>query len=253
VLAQEYNTMRTVEDDYWWYSVLRGLVRYEVGRTAGDMQHPRILDAGCGTGGMLASLRSAFGGAELAAFDLSPLAVQHTRARGFRNVFKASVDHIPLGTASQDAVVSLDVLYHEGADQERAMQEFHRLLVPEGRLIMNLPAFECLRGRHDVAVKNVRRYTPRDVRELHQRHGFTIERLFCWNAWLFLPILLWRQLSRNTRGAPTPEAKSDLKQLTPVLNGLLGVLGGLEATLCRAARSPLGTSVFSVAVKKQIR
>jgi SAM-dependent methyltransferase len=199
------------------------------------------------------SIQRDFPGARLSGFDVSPVAVGHTRTRGFGNAIEANVHLIPCTDLSHDAVVSLDLLYHEGVDQEQAMREFWRVLVPGGRLIMNLPAFECLRGQHDVAVKNARRYSPRQVRELHQRHGFTVERLFCWNAWLFLPVLLWRKMSRKIAGASNDKAKSDLSPLNPALNRLLSFAGEAEAALCRAVRSPLGTSVFSVAIKNEIR
>jgi len=115
---------------------------------------------------------------------------------------------------------------------------------------MNLPAFECLRGQHDIAVKNARRYTPREVRELHERHGFAVERIFCWNAWLFLPILLWRKFSNATAPVRAQDAKSDLVSPPDWLNNLLATLGGRDAAVCRTVQSPIGTSVFSVGVKK---
>ena len=250
MLSHEYDTMRSVEDDYWWYRILRNMTCREVTDLAKANPGLQILDAGCGTGGTMEAMRRQLPDARLAGFDVSVLALEHTRARGFGDAFEASVDCIALADGSQDAVVSLDVLYHEGVDQDKAMKEFHRVLRPEGRLIMNLPAFECLRGQHDIAVKNVRRYTPGEVRELHERNGFTMERLFCWNAWLFLPILLWRKISKTTAKASTGEAKSDLILPPAALNKALEVLGGWEASLCRAIKSPVGTSVFSVGRRK---
>lgn len=249
MLAQEYETMRSVEDDYWWYRVLREITYREISKASGGRYSARILDAGCGTGGTLEFIRKRSPQARLAGFDISPLALNHSRARGLTNIFQGSVEAIALADESQEVVVSLDVLYHEGIDQEQAMQEFHRVLVPGGRLLMNLPAFGCLRGQHDVAVQSARRYTPREVRELHERNGFPVERTFCWNAWLFLPVLLWRKISRKLV-KDVAEAKSDLLLPPVALNNLLILLGGWEAAACRAVRSPMGTSVFSVGVKK---
>lgn len=192
------------------------------------------------------AIRERFPEARLTGFDISTLALEHTRARGFRDVFEADVSSVGLEDASQDIVVSLDVLYHEGVEQEEAMQEFRRVLRPDGLLVMNLPAFECLRGQHDIAVKNARRYTPPGVRELHERNGFAMERIYCWNAWLFLPILVWRKLSKMSANASADKAKSDLVAPPAFLNKVLTLFGGYEAALCRAIASPLGTSVFSV-------
>lgn len=247
MLAHEYKTMRSLEDSYWWYCVLRKMTCLELVKYAGKRQALQILDAGCGTGGTLEVMRKEFPLAKLTGFDVSKLALKHVHEREFRNVFNGSVDRIPLADSSQNLIVSLDVLYHEEVNQERAMQQFFRVLAPTGRLIMNLPAFECLRGQHDFAVKNVRRYTPCDVRALHERNGFVIETIFCWNAWLFIPLLFWRKLSAKLAG-PSPDfAKSDLVHPPTALNYLLSLVGSWEAAICRRFRSPLGTSVFSVA------
>lgn len=250
MLAREYDVMRSVEDHYWWYRVLREITVKETVACLKMAHAPCILDAGCGTGGTMQAVKERLPNAHLTGVDISTLALEHTRARGFRDVFETDVSHINLEDSSQDIVISLDVLYHEGVDQEAAMKEFRRVLRPEGSLIMNLPAFECLRGQHDIAVKNVRRYTPRKVWELHERNGFGVEHLFCWNAWLFLPILLWRTISKRLPKASTEEAKSDLVPPPDSLNKLLTWFGGREASLCRAIGSPLGTSVFSVGRKK---
>jgi hypothetical protein len=98
-------------------------------------------------------------------------------------------------------------------------------------------------------VKNARRYTPRDVRALHERHGFAVERVFCWNAWLFLPVLLWRKASKFMASGSPNEAKSDLVPPPALVNRLLTGVGLFDAQICRAVSCPVGTSVFSVAKK----
>ena len=247
MLEHEYDTMRAVEDDYWWYRVLRAMTCREVVRATAGRSEARVLDAGCGTGGTMAALRTVDPALRLSGIDVSPLALAHVRERGFGDAREASVEQLPCAESSQDAVVSLDVLYHEGVDEERAMREFLRVLKPGGTLIMNLPAFECLRGRHDEAVRGVRRYTAAGVRDLHARNGFQAERVFCWNAWLFLPVLIWRRASRRLSAAQTGEAVSDLAMPPAWLNAAAALVASADAAACRAIRSPIGTSVFSVA------
>jgi SAM-dependent methyltransferase len=162
-------------------------------------------------------------------------------------VFDCGVESLPLQDVSQDAVCCLDVLYHEGVDQDRAMREFRRVLCVGGVLVMNLPAFECLRGQHDAAVGGVRRYSVRDVRDLHARNGFIVEQVFCWNAWLFPAVWAWRQISKRLPSARTESAKSDLVLPPEWLNSAAGAIAAADAKLCRFLGSPVGTSVFSVA------
>lgn len=244
---REYELMRQVEDVYWWYRVLRGAVASDVKALAGDSPSC-ILDAGCGTGGMMDALRQVQPVWRLSGLDFSPQAVEITRRRGFEEVRVGSVDALPMADGSFDGLVSLDVLYFEGVDEARAIAEFGRVLRPGGFLILNLPAFQFLRGEHDVAVRGVRRYTPAVVRALLGQGGFAVVRSHCWNAWLFPPILAWRLLSR-LKGRSVVEARSDLSLLPAPLNAALLACARADMVLCRALRSPLGTSVYAVARK----
>src|SRR3954467_3745420 len=58
----EYERMHAVEDRMWWYRGLRALVVQEIARALArrSLSGP-LLDAGCGTGGMLAKLASVAG------------------------------------------------------------------------------------------------------------------------------------------------------------------------------------------------
>jgi ubiquinone/menaquinone biosynthesis C-methylase UbiE len=247
MLAHEYDTMRLVEDRYWWYRVLRQMTVDEVACDFADRAKAHILDAGCGTGGTLDALRRRNPDWDLTGCDISALAIEHAQARGFEKLLACSVESIPVPDESQDTVTCLDVLYHEGVDEDRSMQEFRRVLRKGGRLVMNLPAFECLRGQHDVAVNGARRYTKKQVRELHSRNGFTVERVFCWNAWLFPVVWAWRQISKRLPSARTESAKSDLALPPEWLNSAVGAIAAADAKLCCFLGSPVGTSVFSVA------
>jgi SAM-dependent methyltransferase len=206
----EYALMRQVEDSYWWYAVLRESVAVEVRARLAGATDGRILDAGCGTGGMMEALRRENPAWRISGLDFSAEAIGHTRRRGFPDLAQGSVNALPYAGASFDVVVSLDVLYFEGVDETKAMAEFHRVLKPGGALVLNLPAFDMLRGRHDAAVKGVRRYTPARMRELLAQSGLEVLRIHCWNLWLFVPILCWRLLSRVSLARGTAAAKSDL-------------------------------------------
>ena len=244
--AAEYDLMRTVEDRHWWHAVVRSLVERAL---AGRLPpRGRLLDAGCGSGGMLAFLQERMGDLDVAGIDAAEHAVQHCHRRGLCTVQSGTVEELPFAAAVFDAVLSLDVLYHAGVNQERALAEMGRVLRPDGLLVLNLPAFPGLRGSHDVAVSGVRRYTACQVRSMLERSSFAVEMMHCWNAWLFVPLFIWRHLSRLK---PEDESRrvSDL-ELTPAwMNPLLAGIGRVDAALCREFRLPFGSSVFAVARK----
>lgn len=232
----EHDILRTAEEQHWWYAVLHRLVLTEM-RTrvpAGSA----VLDAGCGTGGMLSRLDAW----QCCGVDVSPAAVEHCRRRGLKNITQASVSHLPFPDASFDAVLSLDVLYHQQVDEPAALREMARVLKPAGVLILNLPAFNALRGAHDTAVCGTRRYTACHVRESLLGPTFRTDMIHYWNAWLFLPLLIWRGRSRRGHAA-----RSDLAPMPGFLNHMLKLAGHLDAHGCRHLRLPFGSSVFAVA------
>jgi SAM-dependent methyltransferase len=179
--------------------------------------------------------------------DSSPQALERCRARGCRLLARASVNDIGLRSGSFDVVTSHDVLYFEGVDDQRAMAEFARVLAAGGVLVLNLPAFEFLRGAHDEFVSTRRRYTRGDVARLVCGAGLEVVRTTYWNAALFPAVAVVRRL-RKTR-TQTPE--SDLRPIPAALNRVLYALLRLEAAWLRYGPLPFGTSVLCIARKPQ--
>lgn len=237
--------MRAVEDSYWWYRTLRSHVVRELASRLLPGAH--VLDAGCGTGGMLDSLRRHPARWQLSGHDLSPDAVRLTRDRGFDSITQGSISSIPIPPDQCDAVVCLDVLYHKAVDESAALRELHRVLKPGGWLLLNLPAWDSLAGEHDRAVEGVRRYTPDRIRALLAPPLWHIESLHGWNALLFPAVWTSRQLSRLRNQTATGPAQSDLKPLPPFLNQLLAAILATDLAVCRSFQIPIGTSLFAVA------
>jgi ubiquinone/menaquinone biosynthesis C-methylase UbiE len=241
----EHDIMRSVEDHYWWYQALRQHVADSVQPATASFS---LLDAGCGSGGMLAVLREKFPEASLTGIDESQHAIEICRQRNTgAQLQQASVLSLPFPGESFDFVLSLDVWTNAGVDDALAAHETHCVLRPGGRLILNLAAFDFLRGAHDKAVDAVRRYTRTQVRALLEGADFSVERLTYWNATLVPPIALVRFLSR--RRIAREEARSDFRPLPAFLNTALKRLATLELTASRHLSLPLGTSVLAVARK----
>src|SRR4029453_5447906 len=175
----------------------------------------------------------------------SPLATAATRDRRAGCVLQASIKALPFATSSFDVVSCLDVLYVAGVDDRRGLRELHRVLRRQGMLVLNLPAFEWLRGAHDVAVHTERRSTRGGVARLLADAGFTTERLTYWNAALIPVLATWRPLTRLLRfGAG---ARSDLVLPPAPINAALTRLLAGEIRASRRLRLPFGSSVFAVA------
>ena len=82
---------------------------------------------------------------------------------------------LPFRDESFDLVTSFDILYFEGIRDETALQETARVLRPGGRLLIRVPAFDWLRGTHDIKVSTAHRYTSKELALKLAKSGLEIE------------------------------------------------------------------------------
>ena len=241
----EIDAMRSVEDDLWWY---RGLRRHVVNSIEPPHSAFQLLDAGCGTGGMLSYVRARFPEAALTGMDFSKRALELTGQRNLRaELVQGSTDQLPFDDARFDVVLSIDVIVLHGIDDQKAVREMHRVLRPGGQLIMNLAAFDFLRGSHDAATNMARRYTRHRLARLLENAGFSSDRMSYWNMSLMPAVAAVRWMSR--RKAQQSDVQSDLKPVWPPLNAALAGVAHTELAISRHVPLPFGTSLFAVARK----
>ena len=241
---KEYQAIYNVEDTHWWYVGLRALVISFVEEFVSRHASPAILDAGCGTGGMLSALKNH----NACGIDYAEEALKFCRLRGLTNVQQGSVCDLPYADRLFGIVISLDVLYHlEVADDLLALRELHRVTAPKGMLILNLPAYEFLMSFHDRMNRTRHRYTLREVRDKVEAAGFSVRRISYRNTFLFPPAAAVR-LARRFIGDGNKDAESDLRPLPPLLNRMLKNLLLFEnGLISRGAHFPFGLSIFCVA------
>jgi len=234
--------MFAVEDRHWWYVGVRREVETWLDRARRSSGPLRILDAGCGTGGLLANVRTE---AWKVGVEISTEGIRLARRRGIRLV-RGSVSALPFADASFDAVVSIDVLCHSGVEERQAVEEAARVLRPGGLLIVQVPAFESLRGGHDAAVWTKRRYRRGEVARLLSAAGLALRRSSYRNALLF-PLAAVVRLAGRRRHTPRESARSDVRPVPRVVNGFLSGILAVERLFRRGF--PFGLSVFGVAEK----
>lgn len=241
----EYRKLAEVEDAMWYFHALHGHVDRALAANPGA-QPAVILDAGCGTGGLIRRLAPQHPAWRWIGIDLEPAAVHLARERTGHTaaeIREASIAALPLADRSVDAVVSADVLYHV-EDDDAALREFFRVLRPGGVAVINVPAYRWLWSYHDVATHSRRRYERAElVAQLHAA-GFAFVRTTHWNA-VPLPLIVAR---RKLFSAPA--GGSDVQQFAPPVEAAFRAAMALERAWIEGLGAlPFGVSVFAVARK----
>jgi SAM-dependent methyltransferase len=246
---QEHTYAITYEEEHkhWWFVGRRRIIAAFVQEICHrlNIERPHILDVGCGTGANL-ELLSEFGEAE--GVDVSPQAIEFCRLRGLKKVHLGAAERLPNTDASFDLVTALDVVEHLD-DDVGGLQEMRRVLRPDGRLLLFVPAFMFLWGVQDDVSNHRRRYTRAGLRRAVETAGFHVERLTYANLMFFAPTLMGRVLMRITGVRPASEANINIA----ALNGMFGKVLGAERHLLRHANLPFGVSLICVARKTEAR
>ncbi len=140
-----------------------------------------------------------------------------------------------------------DVLEHLD-DDELALKEIHRVLTPEGRLLMTVPAFMMLFGRQDVVSEHKRRYRRGPLARLLEGAGFEVVYASYFNSVLFPPIAAVRLLRRVFPEKDSGNTGSDFDMRLPKpVEKTLESLFSIERHAVGRARLPFGVSILASA------
>lgn len=238
----EYRAMFDVEESHWWF-VARRLFLSTLLR---DLPSSRrvIVDIGAGTGGMIGFLKQ-FG----TVIGIEPNSTGRHLAKKRGIILRAgTAEHTGISSESVDMVCFLDVLYHKGIHDGRALNEAKRILRPGGLLLITDCAMPFLDGPHDRAVEGRERYTlPRFIRKVNHA-GFRIERKTYMYFLLFPVVLLKRLIDRFFVRDAT---HSDVMPVSGWTNGIAKGINRFEAMGYRWFSYPWGSSLCILARKQK--
>lgn len=234
------------EDRHFWFLGLRRFARLMLDRTLPGRRPLRIVDCGTGTGRNLDWLQS-YGWA--VGVDRSPTGLSVARGRG-RRVVAGDVTTLPVPSAAFDLATSFDVIYSlDDADERRALDEMHRVLVPGGLVLVNAAALEILRGSHSALAQERRRYTTSQLAAKLDRAGFDVLRMSYTN-FATLPITLGVRLAQRALGRGAEAGETEMSVPMEPVNGILAGALAVEAAVLRLVPLPAGSSVMCVARKR---
>ena len=233
-----------LENNHWWFVVRRKIILQTMRRFIARQPAPAItiLNAGAASG-VSSKWMSVLG--RVVSLENEPLFVASLREQQME-VIEASVDDIPIGDNIFEVVCAFDVIEHI-KDDRKAVEELIRVCKPGGLLFLAVPAFNSIRGNHDIVNGHYRRYTRRRLKALLDQQPVTHLYSSYFNTILFIPIFLYRKIQRVFSHPARPmKPDFDFQKTNRVTNMFFKFLFGTEVFLLKHFRLPYGVSLIMV-------
>jgi SAM-dependent methyltransferase len=229
------------QPDYWWYRARADLLHSALGVRVPSPR--RLLDVGSADAPSLGWLRGDF---ERYSLDIDP------RGLVAGEGICGSATALPFKDGAFDAVSAFDVVEHCD-DEVAAMSELARVLSPDGRLMISVPAYQWAWTDHDVANGHHRRYTRERAVTALASAGFEVLRATYGFTGVFPAFAAERVVRavrhRLSRGHEGPADVVDVPDVGPGLERILLGLCRWDARMLAHRDLPFGSSVFLAAVK----
>lgn len=242
---EEYNNISELESTHWWYRSLHDLVLKTIKKHFSNLE-PVIVDAGCGTGGLIQYLNQN-GYDNTSGFDLSEFAVAHSKSK-LLQVIKGDLRKIEdlIERNSVDILILNDVLYFlTPLEQSSLLEKVHGLLNANGIVILNMPSMKIFGGNHDRVVGITERFEKDQIPMLLGNGKFLISTQKYWPFFLS-PVIYFSRLIQKIsfQHNSKMEFKSDLRKENSFINFCCYYITKVENLILNV--KPFGSSLFLV-------
>ncbi len=227
--------------DYWWHRARTDLLSTVFGPHVGTPE--RTLDVGSADAPSVGWLH---GERQSISLDLFPDGLVPGAG------VCGSATALPFADEIFDVVAAFDVVEHCD-DDVLAMAELTRVLVPGGRLLLSVPAYQWAWSDHDVLAGHHRRYTRPAFERLVEGAGVRVLRstyAFASVFPLFVAERARRRITARTSSARTSGSLQRLPPVSPRTERMLLRLCDVDRRLLGDHDLPFGSSIFLAAVKE---
>ena len=248
-----YQQFKDLEKGHWWFQGRRAIFfslldRFLSPGGRSGVPEPRLLDIGCGMGGMLPDL-SRYGTA--VGLDLSEESLQFCQKRGYPEVALGDGYRLPFSDRCFDLVSLFDTVEHIDEDAW-VFREASRVVKAGGLVMVTVPAYQFLYSDNVVVALHKRRYRAGVLRKKLREAGLRPVKTSYYNAILLpviVPLVLLKKLKMRLFGVPE-KPRSNISYAIPgFLNALLSAVFRSERFLIPRVSSPAGHSLLCLAKK----
>jgi SAM-dependent methyltransferase len=161
-------------------------------------------------------------------------------------IINGSILELPFKDEEFDLVCAFDVIEHV-EDDLLGIQEMKRVCKNEGLIALTVPAYMFLWSHHDEVNHHYRRYTLKNLKNLSKKAGLHPVRSTFYNTLLFIPIALFRLLSKmipDKRIRKGAGSDATLHHTDSLISRILYQIFNLELSLIKLFNLPFGVSIF---------
>ncbi|MEK7655588.1 MAG: class I SAM-dependent methyltransferase [Patescibacteria group bacterium] len=231
MLPRVYSEM-ILNDDSWYYAGKRAAIRAILKKNG--VRFHKAVDLGCGTGGNANAL-IAFASPDAEYVGVEPHELPSRFPDALRSrIIRERLENVDLADigGKSDLVMMIDALEH--VDEDAGLSCATRLISDDGYLLISVPADMRLWSKKDEDCGHRKRYSPKELFDALERHGFSV---LSWNRYFafgYLPLLVSKHLVTSYFG---PSGWGWLLRPIAYFEGWLG----------RWIRWPIGTGIICLA------
>jgi len=243
-----YQEYYNLEREGWWFKARLSILESYCKKI---INHPemRILNVGAATGAT-SEMLSKFG--EVTSLEYDEFCCKFLKEKTGIEAINASLTNLPFEDDSYDIICAFDVIEHI-EDDIKAIEEIHRVLKPNGKYLLTVPAFQSLWSNHDVINHHYRRYRKNQFNKLIVNNKLKINYSTYFNFWLFIPISIVRFILNNIprkKNSDSTGSDNEIMQSSKIVNGILYRIFYSEKFLLKLnIKFPFGVSILTIGSK----
>ena len=247
--ASAFTRLLKIEQRHFWHVGRCELIFDVISRNIPHSSDCRMLEIGCGNGGVLDLLRR--NNIDMEGGDIFIEGLRCCRERtGSAPLYQIDVLALPF-KEEYEIIGLFDVLEHI-EDDEKALSEINVALKKEGHLILTVPAFQVLWSQKDETARHRRRYSKKNLIAKLELSGFSVHKITYFVCFLF-PLLAFMRLigrlfykQKDQDGGSTDSIEN---KIIPIVNQFFLLSLRIEKYLIRNINLPFGASIIVTAKK----